>query len=149
MTIKLQRPGGAGGATRGVEVVGIVPNEECTPHSIVPGPPDPSPIELPGLTTLAAALEELAKTLPLLRDALKRAESRPPADRLALAGIEPAVGMNDWTVILRCSRREVERLRAAGTIPPPDFKVGKAPRWLARTAREFLAQQAAARRGRA
>jgi hypothetical protein len=59
--------------------------------------------------------------------------------RLALAGIEPTIGNADWPVILRCSRREVDKLRAAGQLPPPDFTLGRrSPRWLARTVHEWM-----------
>src|SRR5262249_59965348 len=44
--------------------------------------------------------------------------------RLALAGVEPALELDDWTVILACSRRKVEELKSAGKLPPVDFYVG-------------------------
>jgi hypothetical protein len=62
--------------------------------------------------------------------------------RLALAGLEPALEIDDWSVLFGCSRREVERLRAAGKLPPPDLKVGKSPKWLPASVRKFLEKQA-------
>jgi hypothetical protein len=58
--------------------------------------------------------------------------------RLALAGIEPALTLDDWPFILNCSRREVERLKSAGELPSPDFFVGRLPRWRAATVRAHL-----------
>jgi hypothetical protein len=66
--------------------------------------------------------------------------------RLAIAGVEPAIGLDDWAVILRCSRRTVEGMRAESKIPPPDLSTGKKPLWLAATVREYLEGQVA--RGR-
>jgi hypothetical protein len=58
--------------------------------------------------------------------------------RLALAGVEPALELDDWTVILACSRRKAEELKSSGKLPPVDFYVGKCPRWHAATVREWL-----------
>ena len=54
------------------------------------------------------------------------------------AGIEATVGIDGWATALSCSRRLVERMRAAGRIPRPDLMVGKMPRWRASTVRAFL-----------
>ncbi len=62
------------------------------------------------------------------------------AIRLALGGVEPLLELDDWTTILACSRRQVETMRAAGKLPPPDLHIGKLPRWRAPTAREWLAK---------
>jgi hypothetical protein len=61
-----------------------------------------------------------------------------PPDRLAAARIEPALTINDWGRVLSCSRRGVERMRSAGKLPPPDFRVGRCPRWRAATVRAWL-----------
>ena len=53
-------------------------------------------------------------------------------------GIEPTVGIDGWAAVLSCSRRLVERMRAAGRIPRPDLMVGKMPRWRASTVRDYL-----------
>ncbi len=58
--------------------------------------------------------------------------------RLALAGIEPMLTLDDWPFVLNCSRREVERMKSAGTLPPPDFHVGRMPRWKAATVRAYI-----------
>lgn len=63
--------------------------------------------------------------------------------RLALARIEPAVSINDWALILDCSRREIERMRSAGRLPLPDFHIGKMPRWLPSTVQTWMTSQAA------
>jgi hypothetical protein len=62
--------------------------------------------------------------------------------RLALAGLEPVVEIDDLAVLFGCSRREVERLRAGGKLPPPDLKLGKSPKWLPTTVRNWLQKQA-------
>jgi predicted DNA-binding transcriptional regulator AlpA len=43
--------------------------------------------------------------------------------------IEPLLKIVDLARILGCSRRLVERMRAAGKLPRPDVKIGKMPRW--------------------
>ena len=63
--------------------------------------------------------------------------------RLALAGIEPLLETEDWVLVLACSRREVEKLRSSGKLPPPDEHVGKMPRWRASTVRRWLEGQPA------
>jgi hypothetical protein len=63
-----------------------------------------------------------------------------PPDRLAAAGIEPALTIDDWARALSCSRRGVERLRSAGKLPRPDFHAGRCPRWHAATVRAWLAR---------
>jgi hypothetical protein len=43
--------------------------------------------------------------------------------------IERALTINDWIEALNASRSSVERMRASGNLPKPDFYVGKCPRW--------------------
>ena len=67
--------------------------------------------------------------------------SKPLAEtivRLALAGVEPALGLEDWPVVLGCSRREIEKMKSSGRLPAPDFHVGRLPRWHAATVRAWL-----------
>jgi hypothetical protein len=67
--------------------------------------------------------------------------ARPAApDRLAAAGIEPALTLDDWARALSCSRRGVERLLSAGKLPKPDFHAGRCPRWHAASVRAWLAR---------
>jgi hypothetical protein len=67
--------------------------------------------------------------------------ARPAApDRLAAAGIEPALTLDDWARALSCSRRGVERLKSSGKLPRPDFHAGRCPRWHAATVRAWLAR---------
>jgi hypothetical protein len=76
----------------------------------------------------------------MTRPATPEAPERPRGlDTLAAAGIEPAFAIDDWRRVLACSRRAVERLRSAGKLPRPDFKVGRCPRWHAATVRAWLA----------
>jgi predicted DNA-binding transcriptional regulator AlpA len=57
----------------------------------------------------------------------------------AAADIEPLLRMADLTRVLNCSRRVVERMRAAGRLPKPDLVVGKrSPRWKAETIRTWI-----------
>jgi hypothetical protein len=62
--------------------------------------------------------------------------------RLAVAGVKPLIDLDDWRMILKCSRRQVEKMRANGSLPPPDMGVGKRPLWHARTVNEFLTSPA-------
>jgi hypothetical protein len=62
--------------------------------------------------------------------------------RLALAGVQPALTLDDWPFVLNCSRREVERMKSAGRLPAPDFHVGKLPRWTAATVRSWMLAKA-------
>ncbi|APW60454.1 helix-turn-helix transcriptional regulator [Paludisphaera borealis] len=52
--------------------------------------------------------------------------------------IEPLMTIVDLARTLACSRRVVERMRAAGKIPQPDIKVGKMPRWRPETIRTWI-----------
>lgn len=56
----------------------------------------------------------------------------------AVEALEPMVSIDDVTRLLQCSRRLVDRMRAAGTMPPPDFMAGRRPRWKAATIRAWL-----------
>jgi predicted DNA-binding transcriptional regulator AlpA len=59
--------------------------------------------------------------------------------------LEPLVSIDDLTAMLQCSRRLVDRLRAAGKLPAPDVMLGPRPRWRAATIRGWLDSQAPAR----
>jgi hypothetical protein len=52
--------------------------------------------------------------------------------------IEPLLSIDDLSVILKCSRRLVERMRSAGKLPPPDLHVGRCPRWKPETIRQYI-----------
>jgi hypothetical protein len=61
----------------------------------------------------------------------------------AAADIEPLWRMADLTRVLNCSRRVVERMRAAGRLPKPDLFVGnRSPRWKPATIRVWIDGQA-------
>ena len=54
------------------------------------------------------------------------------------ADIERMLGIDDMVEFLNCSRRCVERLRAAGKFPKPDIKIGRMPRWKPTTIRAWI-----------
>jgi predicted DNA-binding transcriptional regulator AlpA len=56
----------------------------------------------------------------------------------AAADIEPLLRVADLTRVLNCSRRVVERMRAAGRLPSPDLHIGKMPRWRPATIRQWI-----------
>ncbi len=91
-----------------------------------PHPPDP-PFRGPG---------------PIDPPADPRPEARPqggsPRGRTLPAGIEPLLHIDDLAALLSCSRRGVERMRAAGKLPRPDIHVGKCPRWKPATIRAWI-----------
>lgn len=68
--------------------------------------------------------------------------------RLAAAGVRPMIDLEDWRLILRCSRRQVEKMRATGELPPPDRSVGKRPLWLPSTVNKFLGERGSLGRGK-
>ncbi len=49
--------------------------------------------------------------------------------------LEPLLSVDAIAALLGCAPRTVERLRAAGTPPKPDLRVGSLPRWKAETVR--------------
>jgi hypothetical protein len=74
-----------------------------------------------------------------LAAAVAPAPAAAPPDRLAAAGIEPALLIDDLARACACSRREIERMRAGGKVPRPDFHVGRrSPRWFGRTIKAWL-----------
>jgi predicted DNA-binding transcriptional regulator AlpA len=97
--------------------------------------------ESPELTELPSGIGQLAV---LLTTALDRIAARLQAAEMAAAGIEPLVGIDEWAATLACSRREVERMRAAGKLPPPDLSIGRSPRWKAGTVRAWIDEQSRA-----
>lgn len=54
------------------------------------------------------------------------------------ATVEAMLTIDDLCRILCISRRAVERLRAAGKVPPPDLVVCKRPRWKGDTIRGWI-----------
>lgn len=78
-----------------------------------------------------------------------RREAAAPTKRLQTAtAIEPLLRIQDLGRVLSCSRREVERMRAAGRLPKPDLIVGRrSPRWRPRTIEKWLDEQARGRGG--
>ncbi len=66
-------------------------------------------------------------------------------DRLAAAGLDPMLCLDDIATLLLVSRRAIERLKAAGKLPKPDLTIGRMPRWKPETIRRWIAQQAKGR----
>lgn len=73
-----------------------------------------------------------------MRGAITRDKANPGKVQGGAATLEPLVSIDDVTKLLQCSRRLVDRMRAAGTMPPPDFMAGRLPRWKAATIRAWL-----------
>ncbi|QEH32926.1 hypothetical protein OJF2_14110 [Aquisphaera giovannonii] len=53
--------------------------------------------------------------------------------------IEPLRDIDDLATILKACRRIVERYRASGRLPKPDFQLGRCPRWRPETIRAWIA----------
>jgi hypothetical protein len=64
--------------------------------------------------------------------------SEAPRARALPAGVEPLLSLDDLVVILKCSRRLIERMRAAGKLPRPQLYAGKCPRWKPETIRAWI-----------
>jgi predicted DNA-binding transcriptional regulator AlpA len=63
------------------------------------------------------------------------APAAPPA-------LEPLLDIDGLSRVLATSRRSVERLLSAGSLPPPDLRLGRRmPRWMPETVRRWLAEQ--------
>jgi len=92
----------------------------ATPH-----PPDVDPIGSP----------EDPRPQP---EASARSQGGSPRGRTLPASIEPMLHIDDLAELLSCSRRFVERMRAAGKIPKPDIHVGRCPRWKPATIRAWI-----------
>jgi hypothetical protein len=52
--------------------------------------------------------------------------------------IEPLLSVADVARIVKVSRRWLERERAAGRVPRPDFMAGRCPRWRPATIRRWI-----------
>jgi hypothetical protein len=82
---------------------------------------------------------------PARTGAAPRPSDRPPAPadtRLKPAAeIEPLLTLDGLARVLNASRSTVERMRAAGQLPPPDLYIGtgrrKSPRWRPETIRRL------------
>ena len=82
-------------------------------------------------------------TRPSTRDDGKFGNDLDTRDRLPGLTIRPLVKLDDWRLVLNCSRRVVERLRSSGRLPAPDLLLGRSPRWKAETVERWLNEQAA------
>jgi predicted DNA-binding transcriptional regulator AlpA len=58
--------------------------------------------------------------------------------RSLAAWLEPMLALDDVAKMLAVSRRWLERERAAGRVPKPDFMAGRCPRWRAATIRRWV-----------
>lgn len=52
--------------------------------------------------------------------------------------VEPMMSLGDWSGVLNCSRRMVERLKSSGRLPKPDLIIGRMPRWKPETVRRWI-----------
>jgi hypothetical protein len=75
-------------------------------------------------------------SMPILP--FKTGENRRALPTCASHIIEPLLSLDDLAVILKCSRRWIERERSAGRIPKPDIQLGKCPRWRVETIRRWI-----------
>ena len=82
---------------------------------------------------------DVLDTLRRLADALDR-QAAPPRLAYRLSEIAAALGV---------SRRLLEQARAAGRLPKPDLRIGRVSLWTVETVRDWMAQQAPRRGGRA
>lgn len=109
------------------------PEAAIEPEAPVNGrPTDTLDDDLPeGVTTLAAALHELAAIMPGLRAALERT-ARP---------IEPPVAFRKQAAarLVGISPRLLERLLAAGRFCKPDAHAGRCPLWTRATLERWVA----------
>src|SRR5262249_40213560 len=56
-------------------------------------------------------------------------ETAPPEHHPDGLAVELVVINDDWKRILRCGQRTIDRMRASGKLPKPDFHIGRMPRW--------------------
>jgi len=96
-------------------------------NSTIIGQPGEPPSEI---TTLAAVLQELARTLPLLRIAIERQDS-PQVQPLAYR-------KRDAARLCSISPRLLERLLSAGKFPRADARAGKCLLWTRSTLENWL-----------
>lgn len=61
-----------------------------------------------------------------------------PSENKQAPIITPLLSIDDVAATLACSRRLIERMRAAGKLPKPDLRVGKMPRWRAETIARWI-----------
>lgn len=52
--------------------------------------------------------------------------------------IPPLMSIGDVALILKISRRGVERFRSSGKFPRPDIQVGRLPRWKQKTVSDWI-----------
>jgi predicted DNA-binding transcriptional regulator AlpA len=53
--------------------------------------------------------------------------------------IDGTLTISDLASLLRVTRRSIDNFRNNGTLPPPDFNIGKYPRWRVSTIEKALA----------
>jgi hypothetical protein len=86
------------------------------------------------------------RTLSLTPDPPPADPPAPAVTRAPLsAALEPLLSRADLADVLRTSLRSLDRLAAAGKLPPPDLYIGiRQPRWTADTVRRWIADQSRA-----
>ena len=81
---------------------------------------------------LAAALLDLTRLLPALKDFLERhGKGTPQVDRFAYR-------LDEFAAAMGVSRRVLERERAAGRLPRPDLYIGRMPLYRPETIKDWL-----------
>lgn len=53
--------------------------------------------------------------------------------------VDGTLTISDLASLLRVTRRSIDNFRNNGTLPPPDFCIGKYPRWRVSTIEKALA----------
>jgi predicted DNA-binding transcriptional regulator AlpA len=92
----------------------------------------------------AANLADVADRIGRIEAAIDRRPGDKLAEilaRLAVAGLEPTIGKDDWEILLGVSRRAIDRMLARRDLPPPDFRLGRSPRWRSESAKNWLGAQ--------
>lgn len=65
------------------------------------------------------------------------------AATMEAAPISPLLKVEEVARLLSCSRRELERMRAAGRFPAPDLTIGvRSPRWRASSVEAWIQSEA-------
>jgi predicted DNA-binding transcriptional regulator AlpA len=65
-------------------------------------------------------------------------EERAPSHSSLATLLAPLLSLDDVAATLSVSRRFLERLRAAGKVPKPDFLAGRCPRWKPSTIADWI-----------
>lgn len=89
-----------------------------------------------------AAYSQAKAHHPMTSTTTTQTQARPTdqARPVPPSAVEPLLSLEDPTRVLSCSRRLVERLKAAGELPRPDLRIGRMPRWRPETIRRWIGE---------